>query len=116
MPERLGGVLAAALERVDAQVERRPACERRAFGDAIVTERAREMRIEPFRIVAGNPGRRAIKARRCKPRTLRLTQGPGRMAAILNESRDRDEIELALERQHPQHYRTRAGLADNKGR
>src|SRR5262249_14167504 len=38
--ERLDGVLAAALERVDAQVERRAACKRRALGRALLAERA----------------------------------------------------------------------------
>src|SRR5262245_25233736 len=116
MRQRLGGLVAAALERVDTQVERRAARQRRAFGDTIVAECTREMRIEPFRIVARNPRRRAVKAWRRKPRALRLAQGAGRMAAILNEARDRGKIELALERQHAQHYCARAGLADQEGR
>ena len=39
-------------ERVDAKIERRPARQRRAFGRTFLAERSRQMRVEPFRIVA----------------------------------------------------------------
>src|SRR5262245_16077432 len=90
------GLLAAALERGAAQAPRRPARQRRTLRDTIIAERTCEMRIEPFRIVAGNPGRRAIEAWRRKPHALGLAQRARRMTAILDEARDRGEIELAL--------------------
>src|SRR6516225_3044755 len=45
-------------ERVDAQIERRAAGERSAFRRTLIAERALQMRIEPFRIVAFDVSRR----------------------------------------------------------
>ena len=72
--ERAGGLVAVALERVDAQIERRAARERRALLRPLVAEHAGEMRIEPFRIVAGDMRRRARRGSRVEPRPLGVGQ------------------------------------------
>jgi hypothetical protein len=60
------------LERIDAQIERRAACERRALGGALLAEHTGKMRIEPLRIIAGNPRRRAGEACLFERRALGL--------------------------------------------
>ena len=66
MGKRRRGGVAVALERVDAQIDRRAAGKRRAFLGAVVAEHRGEIGIEPFRIVAphwaGASSRRAARA------------------------------------------------------
>ncbi len=120
MGERGRDPLALGLERVDAQIERRAAGERGALRRALGAEHAGKVRIEPFRIVAGDPGRRARERPTFKRRAfVRLERGR-RMATAVEEARDRVHIELALEPQHAErqgarpvgaHQASRRGLA-----
>ena len=105
--ERGGGLLARAFERVDPQIERRARRQRRTLRGALVAEGAREMRIEPFGIVAGHPGRRAVEARRLEPRALFVGERRRRMRAPVGKPRDRRGIEIAFEPQHAEHHRAR---------
>ena len=101
--ELRGRRLAVALERVDAQIERRAARQRRALRRAFLAEHAREIRIEPFRIVAGDPGRRASEVGRVEACAFRLVERRRRMARAVGEPRNRRDIEPALEPQHAEH-------------
>ena len=98
--ERVGSLVARGLERVDAQIERRAARERRALRGPLVAEHARKMRIEPFRIVAGDMRRRAVEEIGRTSACARLRQRLGRKAPAVGKPRDRLGIEPALEPQH----------------
>ncbi len=113
--ERGGGLVALALERIDAQIERRAARQRRALGGALLAERAGEMRIEPFGIVAGDRRRRAVEARGIEPGALVVAQRRRRKARAVGEPRDRRRIELALEPQHAEQHGARALIAHDIG-
>ena len=109
-------LLARRLERVDAQVERRARGQRRAFRDALVAEGRGKLRIEPFRIVARDPRRRAVEARGIEPRALRFGERRRRKAAAVGQVRDRAEVELAFQPQHAEQRRARRALAHDEGR
>ena len=66
MPERGQHLFALGLQRVDAQIERRAARHRGGFRHTVVAEHRGQRRIQPFRIVAGNVRRRAVKGARCE--------------------------------------------------
>ena len=74
MAERGENFFALGLERIDAQVERRPARHRGRFGDAIIAEHGRQRRIQPFGIIAGNVRRRGIERPRGERGSLGFTQ------------------------------------------
>ena len=63
MRERHGRLVAVTSERIDAQVDRRTAGERRALRRALVAEHRGEFLVEPFRIVAAHMGRRVVEPR-----------------------------------------------------
>ena len=73
-------LFALGLERIDAQIERRPARKRGAFGGAVVAERTRELRIEPFGIIAADMRRRFREAVAGECRPLGFRQWCGREA------------------------------------
>ena len=79
-------LLALGLQRVDAQIERRAARHGGRLRHAIFAEHGRKMRIEPFRIIAGDmaPARRrasARSARRARPRRAAPAQSGRRRTA-----------------------------------
>ncbi len=74
------------------------------------------MRIEPFRIVARDPRRRAVEAGGVEPRALGIGQRRRRKAAAIGKLRDRGDIELALEPQHAEQHRARGVLAHHERR
>ena len=111
MRERIAGRLPLGLERVDPQIERSAGGERHPFGDPLLTEDTSEIGIEPLRIVACDPGRRAAEIGRAQACTLLGAQRRGRKATAVGARRDRLAIELALEPQHPQQHRARALVA-----
>src|SRR5262245_33087830 len=115
MRERVSGGLALALEHVDAQIERGAAGEGGAFGGAVLAEAAGKMRIEPFRIIAGDPGRRIVEAGRREPRALGGGERARGMAAVLGETPDRRSVELALEGKHAERDRARGGVVHYEG-
>ena len=108
MSERRQHPLAIGLEGVDAQIERRAAGEPRPLLGPLRAEYLGEMWVEPFRIIAGDPGRRARDggafARGTLERgTLRGLERGGRMARAVAQARDRLHVELALQPQHAEH-------------
>ena len=107
--------LALAFERVDPQVERRAARQRGAFGGALIAEHARERRIEPFGIVAGDPRRRAGEVGCIEPCALLVTQRGGRKACAVGKARDCGGVELAFEAEHAEHDRARRVGAHHEG-
>ena len=109
--ERFQHLLAIGLERIDPQVERRAAGERRAFGCALLAEHGGEMGVEPFRIVAGDPGRRAIEGGGFERGALGRLERGRRMAGAVAQPRDGVRLELALEAQHAEHQGARAAVA-----
>ena len=109
--ERGGGLVAVGLERIDAQIERSAARQRRAFGGALFAEHLGEIRVEPFRIVAGDPRRGICQIGGGEPRPLAFAQGRRRKTSAVGERPDRIGIELALEPQHAERDRARAPLA-----
>src|SRR5262249_28148264 len=115
MRERLRHRIALALERVDPQVERRPARERGRLGGAVLSESAREMWIEPLRIVAGDPRRGAVEASPLESLALLGAQRTRRVAAVLGEASDRGRVEPALEREHAERDRARGVLVHQEG-
>jgi hypothetical protein len=116
MGERGRNPLAVGLERIDAQVERRTTCERRALGCPLHAEDVGKMRIEPLRIVARDPRRGAGERRTFKCRALRRLERRGRMAGTVAETRYGVHIELALEPQHAEHQSPRPIPAHQEGR
>ncbi len=115
MAERRRDPVAVALERVDAQIERRAARERGALGGALGAEHTLEMRIEPFRIIAGHPGRRTLEIGGIEACTLRRRSAARRKAPAIRQRRDRSAVELALEPQHAEHDGARAALPHDMG-
>ena len=95
--------VALALERVDAQVERRARGERGALLRALVAEGAGEGGIEPFRIIAGDMRRRGGEIAGREPRALVLAQRLRREARAVGELADRLGIEPALAPEHAEH-------------
>jgi hypothetical protein len=59
-----GGLVTVGLQPVDPQVDRRAPGQGLALGRAIVAEHPGQVRIEPLRIVAGDPGRSGVKRQR----------------------------------------------------
>ena len=68
--EGSAGPLPFRLERVDPQIERRAARQRRGFGYALSAEDAGEIGIEPLRVIARDPRRRTAEIGRAQPRAL----------------------------------------------
>ena len=116
MRERGRNPLAIGLERIDAQIERRAAGERRALLRPLRAEHFGEMRVEPFRIVAGDPGRRACKRGAFERRALGRLERRRRMAGTVAQARDRLHVELALQPQHAEHQVARPLPAHEKSR
>ena len=115
MGERGGRDLAFRLECVDPQIERRTSCKRGALCGTLLAEHPGKLRIEPFRIVADDPGRGAIETGRSEPRLLLRAQRRRSKAPAIGERRDRIGIELALEPQHSQGDRARALVSHDVG-
>ena len=105
--ERFGRLRALALQRVDAQVERRARAERRRLLGAVLAERRGKMRVEPVGIVAAHMRGRVVEVRGAQPRVLVVGHRLGREARAVGELRDRLGIKAALARQHAE-QRSRA--------
>src|SRR5262244_281632 len=90
---------------------RRSSGARLALGYALLAEHAGEMRIEPLRIVARDPGRSAGEVGCREPRPLLRAQRRRRKAPTVGARRDRVAIELALEPQHAEDSRARVLVA-----
>ena len=99
------------LERIDAHVERRPARQRGTLGAAFILEDARQVRIEPVRIIAQNGRRRTREPVARQRRSLRLGQWCRGKTGAAAQRRDRRDVEAALALQHPDQHGARAGLA-----
>ncbi len=80
-----GGLVALSLQRIDAQVERRARGQRRALLRARVSEGARQMRVEPFRIIAGDMRRRAVRSAGIETSALVFAQRLGRILRAVGE-------------------------------
>src|SRR5262249_60847447 len=113
--QRVGCRLRFGFEPIDPQIERSAARQRRTFGDALVTEYAGKMRIEPLRIVARDPGRSAREIGGGEPRPLLRAQRRRRKAPTVGTRCDPIALELALEPQHAEHGRARALAAPDVG-
>ena len=109
--EQGGRLVAIALDVVDPQIKRRSARKRGTLGGALLAKHAGEIRIEPFRVIAGHPGRRTREIGRRKPRQLVRAQRLRRKASAIRQSRDGIGLELALEPQHAEQDRARARVA-----
>src|SRR3954463_15756334 len=104
-------LVTVALDVVDAQIKRRAARKRRALGGALLAERTGEIRIEPFRVVASHPGRSTLEVKHGEPRLLLGAQRLRCKALAIRQSRDGIGLKLALEPQHAEQDRARAGVA-----
>ena len=113
--KRLYRFLQFGLERVDPQIERRAARERRSLGGALVTESARKVRIEPFRIVSGDPRRCIGGLGRFQSCPLAVGERRRGKARAVRQSRDLLGVKLALEPQHSEHDRPRTLLPHDVG-
>ena len=113
--QRVGCCLRFGFEPIDPQIERGAARQRHTFGDALVTEYAGEMGIEPLRIVARDPGRSAREIGGPEPRPLLRAQRRRRKAPTVGTRGDRIAIELALEPQHAEHGRARTLVTHDMG-
>ncbi len=91
------------LQRVDAQIERRPARHRGRLRDAVVAEHLRQMAVEPFRIIAGDVRRRLASEREVSAARSAVGQRLRREAAAVAQGGDRIGIDAALELEHAQH-------------
>ena len=101
-------LVALALQRIDPQIERRARGESCSLLRTLVAEDARELRVEPFGIVAGDMRRRARREVRLRePRAFRLAQRRRRKAAAVGEPRDRVDVETAFALEHAEHDRAR---------
>ncbi len=105
--ERLGRLFARRLERVDAKIERRARRQRGAFFGTLFPEGAGEMRFEPFRIVAGNPGRRTVETGGVEPRAFGIGERRRCEPAAIGKPCDRGGVQLAFEPQHAEQHRAR---------
>ena len=106
--QHAGRFVAVGLQRVDAQVERRARGKRRALLRARIAEGAREMRLEPFRIIAGDM-RRARPSMSAASSRLRSSSlnASGAYFSPLGEFGDRVAIEPALALEHAEQDRAR---------
>jgi hypothetical protein len=93
-------VFAGAGKRIDPQVERRAARQRHAFGSTFVAENPRQIRIEPFRIVAHDVRRRVAECSADERRPFRFGQRRGRIVRAAAQRFDRRDIERTLTMQH----------------
>ena len=109
-------VLARAGKRIDPQIERRAARQRCAFGRPLVAEDARQIRIEPFRIIALDMRRRVDERIADERRTLRFRQRRRRIARAAAQRLDRRDIKPTLAVQHADQHRARRRLAHEPGR
>src|SRR4029077_18422789 len=100
-----------ALDVVDAQIKRRAARKRRALGGALLAEHTGKIRIETFWVVARHPGRSPLEIRHGEPSSLLGAQRLRRKALAIRQIRDGIGLELALEPQHAEQDRARAGGA-----
>ena len=92
MRQRRGGGVAIALQRVDAQIERRAAGERGGLLGALVAEHAGEIGIEPFRIVARHMRRRTGERAFGKRPRLAFGERRRREARAVGEPADRGGV------------------------
>ena len=113
--KHFGRLVALRLQRIDPQVERRARRERRRLCRTLVAENAGEMRIEPFRIVAGNPRGSTSEIGRAEPRALVLRQRVGRETRAVGEPRDQLGVEVAFKTQHAEDGRAWRLGAHHKG-
>jgi hypothetical protein len=98
---------AGCLQRVDAQIKRRPARHGGCLRHALVAEYLCQVSVEPFRIVAGNMRRRVLDRPRRERGALGLAQWRRRKTPAVTERRDRIDIHAALALQHAEHTRAR---------
>ena len=77
------------------------------FLGPLLAEHAGEIGIEPFRIVARDPGRRARQVGGLEPCALGLVSGAARMTHAVGQPRDRGGVEPTLEAEHAEHGRAR---------
>ena len=113
MRQRRQHLFALGFQRIDAQIERRPARHRGRLGDAVIAEYLREIGIEPFRVIARNR-RGSLRQRPLAERaTLVRRQRLRRKTAAVAQRGDRLDIEVTLKLQHAQRPRPRRiGLHD----
>ena len=100
-------LFALGLQRVDAQIERRAARHRGGLGHAVVAEHLRQMRVQPFRIIAGDVRRRVVERARGQRRALGPAQRLRRKAFAVAQIGDGIGIHAALEPEHAEHARAR---------
>ncbi len=115
MGKRGQRLVARGLQRVDAHIQRRPACHRRGLRDAGLAEHPREIRIEPFRIVARDRRRRGIERSRRERRALVFAERLRREAPAVAQRRDGRNVEAALEPQHAEHAPARGIVVEQEG-
>ena len=113
--QRRRGVIAAGLQRVDAQIDRRARRQRGPLLRALLAEDARKMRIEPFRIIARNVRRRAGQRGVFQRGTLGLRQRLRRKARSVEQFCDRFAIKPAFELEHAEQHSPRRGFAHDIG-
>ena len=103
------------LDQVDAQIEGRAACKRYALGDALLAKRARQMRVEPLRLIPSDPWRRAPEVGSLDPRPLIASKRRGRKSCPARQRADRVGRKVTLKPEHAEQNRTRTLLAHDVG-
>ena len=100
-------LFAIGLQRVDAQIQRRAARHRGCFGHPVVAEHFCQMRVQPFRIIAGNVRRCIVERARGQRRALGPAQRLRRKSLAVAQIGDRLGRHAALEPEHAEHARAR---------
>ena len=109
-------LFALRLERIDAQVERRPARKRRAFRRVMLAEDSEKIRIEPLGIVPQNMRRCAAERIARQSRAFGFRQRRGRELCSAAQGRNVVDAEAALTMQHADEHGARAAFAHEPGR
>ena len=116
MIEGLRRARAVAFERIDAQIDRRPAGEGHSFRGALFAEHFCKPRVEPFRIVAAHMRRRVFEACRGQRLSFRGIERGRAMAGAVGKSRNGVGRQGAGEFQRAEQGCARGRGAHQKGR
>jgi hypothetical protein len=116
MAERRQRRRAVLLQRVQADVEGRPARQRLQLGQKVVAEETCEVRQHPFGHVARHMERRLREAALVEPRALLRAQRLGREALAGEELRDRGRRQPLLQAQRADQHGAGRLIAHDPGR
>ncbi len=103
------------LQSIHPQVERRAAGQGLQFRHEIFAQERPQGRLDPFREIARNVGRRVREIGAFDPRPLLACRRFGRKSFAREQSCDLRECHPALKHQHAEHHRPWRGFAHDPG-